>query len=102
MKASTSVSGTEGSVSTPTRPPTGTTAPTSATRRRSTPAAGDSTAPSIFSVSTSNSSSPWRTSSPSATSQSVTLPWRMDRPHLGMASLVRPGGVASPAVMPLP
>ena len=91
-----SASGTDGSAITPSRPPTGMTAPTSATRRRSTPAAGDSTAPSIFSVSTSATSSPTATSAPSSTSQSVSWPSVIDRPHLGMPSLV------TPSVMPWP
>ena len=51
------------------------------------PATGDSTVPLIFSVSTSATSPPTAISTPSSTSQRVSRPSFIDRPHFGMLSL---------------
>src|SRR5437868_6402718 len=87
MNASISASGTDASAITPSSAPTGSVSPTAATRRRRTPAAGASTTPLIFSVSTSATSAPWVSSAPSSTSHSTSLPSVIDRPHFGTPSL---------------
>src|SRR5207244_13575524 len=86
MNSSMSASGTDASAITPSSAPTGSVSPTAATRRRRTPAAGASTTPLIFSVSTSATSAPWATSAPSSTSHSTSLPSVIDRPHFGTPS----------------
>jgi len=73
--------------------PTGTSSPTVAISLRTSPGLSASSVPVIFSVSMSARSSPGATGSPSATTQSVILPDRIDRPHFGMATEVMPESV---------
>ena len=82
-----SASGTSAGATTAIVAPTGAELSVPAMMRRSTPAAGDSSAPLILSVSISASSAPALTSVPSSTSHSVILPEVMERPHLGMVTL---------------
>jgi hypothetical protein len=65
-------------------PPTGTLSFTPTTNAPTTLVHVDSSSPAILSVSISHTSAPSVSSSPTATSQSVTLPDSMDRPHLGI------------------
>ncbi len=91
-----SPSGTSAGAITPSSPPTGISWPTSATWRRRIPATGDSTVPLIFSVSTSATSLPMAISTPSSTSQRVSRPSVIDRPHFGMLSLPMPSVTSRP------
>ncbi len=54
--------------------------------RRNTPVSAASTLPAILSVSISRIASPGFTAAPSSTSQPVTLPSFMERPHFGIVT----------------
>src|SRR3954470_8574618 len=86
--ASIAASDSEASAITPSSPPTAITSPAEPILRRRSPDAVASTAPVVFSVSTSHSSSPGLTSAPSSTSQSSTRPSVIERPHFGIPSLL--------------
>src|SRR5512132_3494109 len=84
---STSASGTSAGARTAMVAPTGAELSVPAMMRRTTPAAGASSVPTILSVSISASPAPSWTSSPSSTSHSVILPAVIDSPHLGIVTL---------------
>ena len=96
-----SASGTSAWATTAIVAPTGAELSVPAMMRRSTPAAGASSVPTILSVSISASSAPASTSVPSSTSHSVIFPEVMERPHLGMVTFVILASAMAPSALPL-